>query len=305
VKKLFLLLFFCANVGPLFSQSIDTVFIKETLVNGEFRGNIFSTSLVKIQANQKMLRFKKNKIDSLWYNNKMYSIHKNWLAPGLLERIGSTNAGVYIMNDKVMILKRRDKSYFPISKTNYNKVLSVLSGKKVEGKIDEEAFISALELLESDKESINARLDSAMRIRKATTFRLSFLRPEVGLELSIEPSISLHSAFSVNGFGGVGEPTDAFFNFDQINELRFYFKQEKRIAEGKNSYNYSGFYVAPSFMQAFDAGYAPQYFSGATIGWQDNGLFTNNYSAVKMGGFYSRRDDFYFLLVTYAFGLAF
>lgn len=305
MKKLYLLLFFCTNASLLFSQGTDAVFLKETIVKGEFKGNIFATSQVKLRVNEKILRFKKNKIDSISYNNKMYSIHKNWLAPSVLERIGSANAGVYKMNDRIMILKRREKSYFPISKRYYNKVLSVLSGTEVKDKITQEQFILALNKEKSSRSEINDRLDSALRVRKEVTLRLSFMTPEVGLEFKIEPSISFYSGFSMNSFGGIAEPTDAYFNFDQMNELRFYFSQEKRIEKGKNSYNYSGYYFAPAFMQAFDAGFSPKYSSGVFIGWQDNGLFSKTFSAAKIGGFYNKEYEYVFLLFTYSIGLAF
>lgn len=295
------------SFGFLFSQSNDAVYINRSKIEGNFKGKVFISPTLKLKVNGKTKRFNKNKVDSIRYNNLVYRIERNFLAPRLLRQLSVKDLNIYELNGKKTVLKRQSSTLFPIPKRNYHKPLSILSNKAVPRRIGKEEFIHELNTLVITDQQLKSRLDSAISQKKQLITRLSILKPELGLEIKVTPSISFYTAFGLNSITGVyfERKLTTFIDFDQINELRFFYNQKKRVEKGKNSYNYSGFYTAPTYMQLFKFRSSPQRLLGVVQGWQDNLLFNKLFGGVKMGLLYNTQSSDLIFMGTYSFGWVF
>jgi hypothetical protein len=94
--------------------------------------------------------------------------------------------------------------------------------------------------------------DSARSHINIANFKISFLKPEIGLELKLLKNLSFYNAIGLNFYGAALRDARTFINEDGISQLRIYINQQKRIRKGKSIYNFSGVYIAPTFRYLFE-----------------------------------------------------
>jgi hypothetical protein len=288
-----LMLFFASNVLGQTEQPISVFLSNGDSISGELKGDLFTRPDLKIVTSDKTSRIQKNKVDSLILNNRKYYTHKSFLTTNLITNIEKGTIPIFEVNNNLIGVSRNDNLHI-ISTKNYSKALYLFSvnHNEIHRKVEKEEFISKITAANREMDKDQAiPFDSIINVSKLFLTRLSFLRPEIGIEIKIMKPISLYNSFGINFYGNIVRDAQTFINYDYTSEIRYYYLQRKRSNKGKSNYNFSGPFFAGTYKYLIDTNTKNKNIVGLLHGWQETNLFNNTYGGFRIGAGYDLTSE--------------
>ncbi len=123
--------------------------------------------------------------------------------------------------------------------------------------------------------------ENHIHTKKFFNFKASFFSPGVGVELGLSKKFTLHSMLKLSI--GYGKRLGDWYILPHLNnQIRFYFDSDKRKAQNKRTFRYSGDYVSLSHSILLDG---TNNMLGLEYGWQRT-LGKNFFYNLSIGGGY-------------------
>lgn len=301
------MLFLASNVLGQTAQPISIFLSNGDSISGELKGDLFTRPDLKIVTTDKTSRIQKNKVDSLILNDRKYYTDKSFLTSNLITNIEKGTIPIYEVNNNLIGISRNDNLY-SISTKNYSKALYLftVNNNEIDRKIEKEEFISRIKAANREMDNDQAvPFDSIVNSSKLFLTRLSFLRPEIGVEVKIMRPLSLYNSFGINFYGNTFRDAQTFINYDYTSEIRYYYMQKKRRSKGKSNYNFSGPFFAGTYNYLIDINKENKNIVGLLHGWQDSNLFNNTYGGYRIGVGYDLANENIMLISVFNIGWTF
>jgi len=301
---LFSFSFYCLQ-GQTENQNITIYSSKGAVIQGTLKGNLFSRVRFKVITEKKTQSISIEKVDSLIFCNESYLVHDFPLKTTLIRIIDSGNVNLFEINGSGLGFSRNSTYIVEVPPKGFNNAIDLLETDQENRKesIKYNDFVSRIiKNNDSIKEPLSLPYDSVINSSNSIIFRISTLRPELGFEIKLTKPISFYNSLGMNFFGNQQRNASSFINYDYSSELRFFYRQRKRSEKGKSNYNFSGPFLAGTFKYFIERNDENRKLIGIILGWQDNSIFKNTYTAYKVGVAYDWNNEEYLILSSLTLG---
>lgn len=193
----------------------------------------------------------KSKIDSVLVNGIKYISEHRILSHHFIRYIEKGLIDIYEIDNRILAISREGSQRYRIPKRHYGKAYNYFcrnSWNDLFIGMNKEEFIDKVEEYNSmDSPSDPVLYDSISKTSKTFLLRLSFYRPEAGLELKISDKLSFFNSMGINISGNFLRGAETFINYDYSGELRVYYNRLNRLNKGYDIYNFSGPFIAATY----------------------------------------------------------
>jgi hypothetical protein len=255
-------------------------------IEGQIKSNFQSKDKLKVTKNGKVERFKLKTIDSLIVNDTLFfQIVKDGFFRYYYLRLTNGPIKVYEFSRNLILEMNGRPSLNIGGKYSLANMYFCTDDKaSLKDTINKIAFINCVKTFNAKGQAPSFRMyDSAISQINFANIKISFLKPEIGLELKLMKNIGFYNGLGLNFYGSAFREARTFINQDGISQLRFYFTQKKRVKKGKSIHNFSGMYLAPTYRYFFENTLPDKQYTGIDFGFQEQRLMFKTYSNVSFG----------------------
>jgi hypothetical protein len=255
-------------------------------IEGQIKANFQKKEKLEVSKNGKSIKFKPKTIDSLILDDTaFYRVITSGLSSYYHLRLIKGPIKIYQLG-RDLIVETNGIPSINILK-NYrlaNMYFCTDDRANAKDTIDKITFLNHVNTFNDKGQMPSLKLyDSARSHINIANIKISFLKPEIGLELKLLKNFSFYNALGLNFYGDAFRDARTFINQDGISQLRFYINQKKRIRKGKNIHNFSGVYIAPTYRYLFENAVPDKQYVGLELGIQESSLLFKTYSNVSIG----------------------
>jgi hypothetical protein len=255
-------------------------------IEGQIKSNFQSKDKLKVTKNGKVERFKLKTIDSLIVNDTLFfQIIKDGFFRYYYLRLTNGPIKVYEFS-RNLILEMNDRPSVNIGRKYRLANMYFCTDDKASLKdtINKIVFINRVKTFNAKGQAPSFRMyDSARNQINITNIKISFLKPEIGLELKLMKNIGFYNGLGLNFYGSAFREARTFINQDGISQLRFYITQKKRIRKGNSIRNFTGVYIAPTYRYLFENAVPDKQYVGLEFGFQEQPILFKTYSNMSIG----------------------